>query len=159
MELPKRKNIRLPNFDYKNVGTYFITVCTKDRKSILWNNVGADIIRPNDIKLSDIGKIVNDGISQIEKHYSNIKVDKYVIMPDHIHIILVINDYQNGRMISAPTVSTIIGSMKRWISKQIGESIWQKSFYDHIIRNQTDYNKIWEYIDNNPKKWVLEHKT
>ena len=56
--------------------------------------------------------------------------------------------------ISAPTVSTIIGSMKRWVSRQVGKSIWQKSFYDHIIRNQQDYNAVWEYIENNPLKYA-----
>ena len=156
MELQNRKNIRIPDFDYGQNGAYFITICAKDRNKIFWSNVGADIIRPKDITLSDVGKIAEQGILQTEKHYSNIKIEKYVIMPDHIHFILVVDNNQIGRMVSAPTVSTIIGSMKRWVSKQVGEPIWQKSFYDHVIRNQNDYNEIWEYIDNNPKKWLME---
>lgn len=59
-------------------------------------------------------------------------------------------------MISAPTVSTVVGSMKRWVSKQTGKPIWQKSFYEHTIRNQTDYNAIYEYIANNPLKYMLK---
>lgn len=61
-----------------------------------------------------------------------------------------------GRIVSAPTVSTIIGQMKRWVSKQIGFSIWQKSFHDHIIRNRAEYRQIWKYIDENPLKWELD---
>lgn len=91
-------------------------------------------------------------------HYKYIKIDKYCIMPNHIHIIVVINKIEDnsGRIISAPTISTIIGSLKRIISKEIGFSIWQKSFHDHIIRNEKSYQKIWEYIDTNILKWELD---
>ena len=81
-------------------------------------------------------------------------------MPNHIHMILVIvgvdtiHPQTTGRIISAPTVSVIVGQMKRWVSKQIGFSCWQKSFYEHIIRNENEYQKICEYIENNPKKWA-----
>ena len=151
--LPKRKQIRIENFDYSTPGAYFITICTKNKENILWNNVGADIIRPQGISLSHIGKIVKQGILQIENHYRNISVDKYCVMPNHIHLILHIKSDENGRMVSAPTISTVIGSIKRWISKQTGIAIWQKSFYEHTIRNQNDYNEIWEYIENNPIKY------
>jgi len=83
-------------------------------------------------------------------------VDKYVIMPNHIHLILKIERNINGRIISAPTISTVVGQMKRKISKLVGFDIWQKSFYDHIIRNQHDYQQIWKYIDDNPLKWELD---
>ena len=76
-------------------------------------------------------------------------------MPDHIHLILRIESNTSGRMVSAPTISTAVGSMKRWVSKQIGKPIWQKSFYEHGIRNQQDYDEIWTYIDNNPLKYAL----
>jgi REP element-mobilizing transposase RayT len=107
--------------------------------------------------LSTIGKTVEQSILQIADHYKNVVVDKYCIMPDHIHMILRIESDINGRMISAPTVSTAVGSMKRWASKQIGRPIWQKSFYDHGIRNQQDYDEIWQYIDNNPLKYLLKN--
>ena len=155
-ELPKRKDIRIPNFDYSTPGAYFITVCTTNRKKIFWNGVGADIIRPQNVPLSSIGKIVEQGILQMASHYKNISVDKYCVMPDHIHLILCIEPDIDGRMISAPTVSTVVGSMKRWVSKQIGRPIWQKSFYDHGIRNQQDYDEIWQYIENNPLKYALK---
>ena len=72
-----------------------------------------------------------------------------------VHLILRIEPDIGGRMISAPTVSTVVGSMKRWISKQLGRPIWQKSFYEHVIRNRQDYDEIWKYIENNPLKYLL----
>ena len=99
---------------------------------------------------------MEQGILQMTSHYGNIVVDKYGIMPDHIHFILRIESNLDGRMVSAPTVSTVVGSMKRWVSKQIGRPVWQKSFFDHGIRNQQDYDEIWEYIENNPLKYALK---
>lgn len=156
-ELPKRKSIRIDNFDYSTSGAYFITICTANREKIFWDGVGADIIRPQNMPLSPIGRIVEQGILQIANHYKNVTVDKYCVMPDHIHLILRIESDAYGRMISAATVSTAIGSMKRWVSQQVGKPIWQKSFYDHGIRNQQDYNETWEYIENNPLKYLLKN--
>ena len=154
-DLPERKSIRIEGYDYSTPGAYFITICTANREKIFWNSVGADIIRPQIVPLSTVGKIAEQGILQMAEHYENVVVDKYCIMPDHIHLILRIESDMDGRLISAPTVSTVIGSMKRWVSKQIGRPIWQKSFYDHGIRNQQDYNEILEYIENNPLKYLL----
>ena len=154
-ELPKRKPIRIEDYDYSSPGAYFITVCTANRKNILWNSVGADIIRPQNVPLSPIGKIVEQGILQVSSHYEYVSIDKYCIMSDHIHMILRIESDIDGRMISAPTVSTVVGSMKRWVSRKVGRPIWQKSFYDHGIRNQRDYDEIWQYIENNPLKYAL----
>ena len=140
--LPKRKPIRIEDYDYSTPGAYFITVCTANREKIFWNSVGADIIRPQNLPLSSIGKIVEQGILQMASHYQNVTVDKYCVMPDHVHLILRIESDMDGRMISAPTVSTIVGSMKRWV--------------DHGIRNQQDYDEIWQYIENNPLKYAFK---
>ncbi len=152
-----RKDNRLKNYDYSQSGAYFITICVKDMECILskisenkTNNVGADTIRP---RLTKYGVIVDNAINSIESHYDTIIVDRYVIMPNHIHLMIRINNNKNiGRMVSAPTV---IGSLKRFVSKEIGFSIWQKSYYDHIIRNDEDYINHLQYIDENPKKWLL----
>ncbi len=162
--LPKRKRIRLEDFDYSSPGAYFITVCAANREPIFWTerashwlpteSVGADIIRPRLLPLSEAGRIAEQSVLQISAHYEAVTVDKYCIMPDHIHMILRIESHVDGRMISAPTVSTVVGSMKRWISRQIGRKVWQKSFYEHGIRNQEDYNEIWEYIAYNPLKYL-----
>ena len=147
-DLPKRKPIRIENYDYSTPEAYFITICVNDRKPILWN-VGAATCRPN---LSKIGSVVEMAILQIPEHYSAVSVDKYCVMPDHIHMILSINTDENGRQIAAPTVSTVVGHMKRWVSMQIGRSIWQKSFIDRVIRNEKGYQAVGEYIENNPIK-------
>ncbi len=152
--LPKRKQLRIKDFDYSGTGAYFITICTSERRNYFWNSVGADIIRQQKIELSTVGKIVEQAISQIPDKYYNVTVDKYCIMPDHIHLILRIESDDSGRILSAPTVSTVVGSMKRWVSKQTGFSVWQKSFYDHKIRNREDYLEIWEYIEHNPCKYL-----
>ena len=163
MERPDRKLNRLENYDYSRNGLYFITICTKDRIKYLseitedLSFVGADIIRPI-INLTKIGKILDYSINDIKNHYENISVIKYCIMPDHVHLILsIMNEIvpaDSGRMISAPTVSTIIGSLKRFVSKETGISLWQKSFHDHIIRNEKEFLEICDYIDNNPINWV-----
>ena len=166
MELPRRKPNRLPEYDYSRAGYYFITVCTKDKRPVLWapaiygstlqtGDVGADIIRPiRTSPLSGLGSMVEQAIREIPAHYSNVRLDKYVVMPNHIHLILAI-DQSVGRMISAPTksLSTIVGSMKRYTSKMVGFPLWQKSFHDHVIRNEADYLRVWDYIDTNPQKW------
>ena len=153
-DLPKRKDIRIKEYDYSAPGAYFVTICTQNREKCLWDTVGADIIRPQNVLLSSIGIVVEQGILQISEHYKRVNVDQFCIMPDHVHLILVIQSSEDGRIISAPTVSTVVGSMKRWVSKQLGRSIWQKSFYEHGIRNQQDYDEIWEYIENNPLKYI-----
>lgn len=160
LDLPKRKKIRLQGYDYSQNGLYFVTFCVKDRHELLGRIVGAIINRPinnaqyPNVELSEYGLITDDSINDISNHYPDISVDKYVIMPNHIHMILMIqNENANGRLIIAPTISTVIQQLKRNISQKIGFSIWQKSFHDHIIRNEKEYLKIWQYIDENPLKW------
>lgn len=152
-----RKNNRLEFYDYSQNGAYFVTICAKDKQKIFWNNqqcsVGAVRCRPQD-KLNHLGLIVKIGIEKIPLYYQNITVDKYVIMPNHVHLIIRIdNNDINGRPMTAPTLSQIVNQFKGYCSKQIGHPVWQKSFHDHIIRNQADYNRIWEYVDTNAIKW------
>ncbi|MBQ7087055.1 MAG: hypothetical protein IJM96_06240 [Clostridia bacterium] len=152
MKLPERKPNRLNKYDYSSDGVYFITICVRDMKCILSEvNVGATIGRPNEIHLTQIGKIVDEAINEIPKHYYTVFVDKYVIMPNNIHILLRID--RGGRPMVAPTISRVIQQMKGYITKKVGYPIWQKLFHDHIIRGEKDYLKIAEYIENNPYKW------
>ena len=152
MELPKRKPNRAKGFDYSSAGAYFVTICTKDKRCILGTVVGEDIILPKyRVCLSSYGKIVDAAISSISLHYENVAVDKYIIMPNHIHLILMFE--KNGRLIASPTLSQVIGQMKRYASKEAGISLWQRSFHDHIIRSEGEYQKIWEYIEFNACKW------
>ena len=153
MELPKRKPNRLQHYDYSAPGAYFITICTKNREFLFWDHVGASIARQQTPRLSEWGKIVNQAILDIPAHYPAITVDQYVVMPNHIHILLQINTDCHGRPMVAPTISHVIQQMKGIVTKQIGVSVWQKLFHDHVIRGEKDYQKIWDYIDNNPARW------
>lgn len=104
-----------------------------------------------------MGEIALKHLQNIGNHFDGIKIDKYVVMPNHIHIIVAIgcND-ASERSRPFPTLSTVIGLYKSGVSREVGSKIWQKSFHDHIIRNKNDYLKIWEYIENNPLKWDLD---
>ena len=167
-ELPKRKNIRLKNFDYSTTGAYFITICTNERRKILSTIVGGDVLdaphgnsfeKPH-IELSPYGEIADKYINQLDAFYDNIKVVKYVIMPNHIHIMLLVLNYGPSRT-SAPTVannqhstvSCFVSTFKRFFNKECGCNIWQRQYNDHIIRNREDYQEHLEYIHNNPLCW------
>ena len=160
-KLPIRKNIRLENYDYSDGGGYFITVCAKDRKC-LFGNVNKNCVKINCdekdmVLLSNVGQIVENAICHIEESYNHlVELDKHIVMPNHIHLILFLSGRKSdegGRPMTAPTLSQIVNQFKGYCSKQIGHPVWQKSFHDHIIRNQADYNRIWEYVDTNAIKW------
>lgn len=153
MDLPKRKPARLKEYDYSSAGAYFVTICIKSRKALLSDIiVGANTVRPKEIHLTEYGKIVEKAIQDIPKYYSALSVDNFVIMPDHIHLLLQIHSDIDGRPLVAPTIDRVIKQLKGHVTKQIGFSIWQKSFNDHIVRGENDYNEIWQYIENNPFK-------
>lgn len=154
--LPQRKRIRLPEFDYNSNGVYFITFCTQERAKVLSNvRVGATIGRPPIVALTDYGRIVEEAIRHIPDHYPMITADNYVIMPNHVHLLLFLY-CDSGRPMTAPTISRVINQLKGSVTKRIGKPIWQKSFYDHIIRNEDDYRSVREYIDSNPARWTQD---
>lgn len=159
---PKRKGNRLTDYDYSRNGAYFITICTQGRQQILWesdtftedDNVGASIARPQRAPtLSKTGKVVEQYIWEIPARYPHISVEKYAVMPNHIHLLLLIQREQGRRPMVAPTVSTVMQQFKGIVSKQLSRSIWQKSFHDHIVRTKYGYAQIWQYIDTNPQLW------
>jgi REP element-mobilizing transposase RayT len=156
MELPVRKPNRLPSFDYNTPGAYFITICTKDRKNILGKVVGGGAFDAPQAELTDIGKITEKYILS-GNCMPQVCVDKYVVMPNHIHMILFVNADSSGTpRASSPTnaiVPHFVSTFKRFCYREAGSTIFQRSYHDHIIRNQKDYLKIWEYIDNNPAQW------
>lgn len=160
MENKNRKLPRLKNYNYSESGTYFVTICIKDMRCILSEIVGSGDLDAPKILLCPFGKIVEDNIIKMNGIYDNINADKYVIMPNHIHILVsIINDNPNGASRSPlPTNSTLsryVGTLKKFSNKQIGSSIWQSGFYDHIIRDEEDYVTHIQYIDENPQKWLL----
>ena len=154
MTFPQRKPNRLTEYDYSTPNAYFLTICTENRKNLFWMDVGAIIDRPENVPLTNLGCLVRQCIIEIPMHYPIISVDNFVVMPNHIHLLLQIHTDADGRSLIAPTISTVVRLMKGTVSKQAGFSVWQKGFYDHVIRNDKDYQSIWNYIQGNPSKWT-----
>ena len=146
--LTDRKNLRLKNYDYSENGSYFVTICTKNMQCVMSSViVGSDAHIAPQVELTDIGRIV-------EKYLLRVAcLDRYVIMPNHIHILITVTEDNRGAMWAS--LPTAIRSFKTLVSKELGYSIWQMSYYDHIIRDDYDYMMHIQYIDENPKKWIL----
>ena len=154
IQLPQRKSTRLKDYDYSKDGYYFITVCTQNRKNIL-STVGEGFPLP---KLTQCGEITERLLLEITERYEEINIDKYVIMPNHIHLVIALKN--DGRGNPSPTIDRAMGWFKYMATKEInklletpGKKIFQRSFHDHIIRGEDDYKEIWQYIDSNPSKW------
>ena len=146
---PTRKPTRLQNYDYSQNGCYFVTVCVKNRKPILSTIVGGDAFIAPQIKLTEIGKIAEKHIQKINSVYADVTVENYIIMPDHIHLLIFIDGFGDGTMrASSPTnLSTVIRSMKTFVTKDVEKSIWQRSFYDEIIKNEAHFQRAQGYIE------------
>ena len=160
-ERSKRKLLRLQQFDYATHAYYFITICCKDKQHLLGRIVGAAYMPPVHVILSRTGEIAEKNLLAIEEHTPQAHIEKYVIMPNHLHMILSIGcmaETAAGGMYAAPTVPKIMNSYKASVSRAAGCPVWQRSYYDHVIRNQPDFEEIWQYIDNNPLQWVLDGK-
>ena len=148
-----RKTNRLAGYDYSQPGAYFITVCTENRRCVLSRIVGGDALIAPQVLLTSVGAVA-------EKYLRTIPgIDRYVIMPNHVHMILRISaeDVRRSPVWSdAPvkaSIPSLVRSWKKLTSKELGESIWQRSYYDHIIRDQREYIEIARYIEENPAKW------
>ena len=184
MDLPIRKPNRLPNYDYSQIGTYFVTVCVQDMRCILSSVIGdaniivgeadpglpqADHGLPSTnaetnseiphVRLTAYGRMVADNLEQMNRIYTNIHVDHSVIMPNHVHLLISIKrDHSCGRPGSAsPTtdLTRFVAAFKKYTNKACGFSVWQRSFHDRVIRDDNDYRLHWRYIDENPKKWLM----
>ena len=150
---PVRKSNRLQGYDYAQAGYYFVTICVKDNRKLLGDIVANS--NPPCINLSEIGLMVEAAINAIPTHYPQIMVDKYVIMPNHVHMILVVQTGTDGRLLIASTsISAVVKQLKSRVSKQAGFAVWQRSFHDHVIRDDIGYRRIWQYIEDNPAKWA-----
>ncbi|WP_089284576.1 transposase [Anaerovirgula multivorans] len=155
-KLPQRKNIRLKNYDYSQAGYYFITICTKGRQNLFGEIVEADdpVCPKQVMKANKIGKIVCACWNKINDIYDNVRTDSFCLMPNHIHGIVVISEGGQSR----PPLPKIIQGYKsvstRMCFKYNIKTIWQRNYHDRIIRNQQEYLKIYEYMENNPLKWA-----
>ena len=158
-ELPKRKQIRLKDYDYSQNGYYFITICTHNRQNLFGEIVGATLCgRPN-----NPDKMIEKWLLEMENKFDDVKICEYIIMPNHLHFII----SKTGDHIGSPlrdivgwfktmTTNEYIANVKNNIFPPFDEKIWQRNYYEHIIRDENDYITKAAYILNNPLKWELE---
>ena len=166
------KSIRLPDWDYSSDGAYYVTMCTQNREYFFGNVIN------DETRLSDIGEIIKKYWQDIPTHFKNIKLDEFVVMPDHVHGILIINNdhkqpveaihelplqktQQTRKLRRQMLIPKIIGKFKMQTTKlfheikNTSEKLWQRDYFEHIIRNENELNRIREYIINNPSKWEI----
>lgn len=154
-DIHHRHTIRLREYDYSNEGLYFVTICTQDKRCLFGH------IIDNAMVLNEVGKIIQQTLESLPERFDNIRIDNYVIMPNHIHAILVIM-----KQVEGCTVGQIVGTFKslsyRRISDKYNEKgmglgkLWQRNYYEHIIRNSGAYDKITDYILSNPERWAVD---
>jgi len=165
-----RRSIRLKDYDYSQAGGYFITICTHG-----WGNLFGNIVK-GEMRLNEYGKIVENEWIKTGKMCLNVLLDEYIIMPNHIHGIIIIIDDGRGTLQRAPTVErfgkpvsnsipTIVRLFKSTTTKQINQirkmpraSVWQRNYYEHVIRNEDKLNKLRYYIQTNLLKWYLDRE-
>jgi REP element-mobilizing transposase RayT len=152
-DFPKRKSTRLKEYDYSQFGYYFISICMKIRKEFF------SIIENSIVVLSKFGKIIDEVLMNITSYY-NVEIDCYIIMPDHIHLIIILDKDESKKNYS---LSDVMGKFKSFSCKKIRKVLeddekfeWQKSFYDRIIRNEKELYQIRKYIKENPLRWEIE---
>ena len=160
--LPKRKHPRLDHVDYSAAGAYFVTICTQNRRCVLSRVVGRGLApaEMGGMEYTLFGKIAEEQLLLLEDRYPCLSVDKYVIMPNHIHVILILDREAAGAS-PRPTVMDMVCAYKSLTTskcKKMGltEKLFQKSFYDHVIRDREDYEKHVRYICENPLRWQYD---
>ncbi len=169
MDLPKRKHPRLKNYDYGSSGYYYVTINTQDNLPVL-SRVGRGLApAETKIHLLPIGEAAKEQLFELEKRYPFVRIDKYVIMPTHIHAIIVLfEDASSDENKAAgasprPTLTDIICAFKSLTTRIAnkndgvqGRKIFQTSFYEKVLRNEESYLEAWQYIDENPLKYTLK---
>jgi len=166
----QRRPLRLQQYDYSQAGAYFLTICVHNRKHLFGN------IENGQIHLNDAGCVVKRCWIEIPRHFSFIELDKFVVMPNHMHGIIIIPDIRKGTACRAPTLEkfgnpvpgslpTIIRSFKSAVTRTIniirdtpGIPLWQRNYYEHVMRDEDALNRTREYIMHNPLRWDLDRE-
>ena len=150
-----RRSMRLHGYDYRHNGAYFVTICTHNRTSLFGE------IKNNEMRLTAAGTVAHRVWEEIPQHFSNVATDAFIVMPNHVHgIIVIANTLQPPHQSPKSALGTIVGSYKSAVTKQInrgrgtpGASVWQRNYYEHVIRDETSLHDIRQYIVHNPAKW------
>ena len=158
----RRRSIRLKDYDYSQAGAYFVTACTRNRECILGD------VQNGNVVLNEIGQIVERTWIQLPSYFKTIDIDKFVVMPNHIHGIIMLTNHCRGGVtppLQRPTLGQIVAYFKYQATKSInrlssspGNRVWQRNYHEHIIRNEEDLNEIRGYILNNPPEWALDEE-
>jgi len=165
-EIHHRCSIRLKGYDYSHEGAYFVTICAWNRECIFGDVVDGEM------QLNGYGEVAGESWIWLSRQYGYVDIDKWVVMPNHMHGIVIINNSSRGGSRTAPTetikrksLGRLIGAFKTVSSKQInqirknpGVPLWQRNYYEHIIRNDDELNRIREYIVNNPAQWAEDEE-
>ena len=146
------------HFDYSASGAYFITICTQNKRCLLSKIIGHEL-GSAEIQHTTYGQIALNQLLVLHERYPSLTVDQYVIMPNHIHVILILNDSAGAS--PRPTITDIVCTYKSLTTRECKKAqpidkLFQTSFYEHIIRSHQDFEEIAEYIINNPKQWELD---
>ena len=161
MDLHERKHPRIKGFDYGAAGAYFVTICTYNRRCILSRVVGQGFTpAENGVEYTTFGKIAEKQLLLLTERYPYLRLDKYAIMPNHIHAILILGDNTAGAS-PRPTLMDIVCAYKSLTTREckkngLLDKLFQTSFYEHIIRGLDDYNEIAKYICENPIRWYYD---
>ena len=153
MNYPKRKTIRLQDYDYSSNGAYFVTICTQDRQRFFWEHDQA--------VLNSSGTMVYEWLKKLSPKFSGVYLDSYAVMPNHVHVILFLEHTEASldEIISwfkTMTTNAYIRGVKAGIYPPFDKQLWQRSYYEHVIRNETDLQETRKYISENPLKWQLD---
>jgi REP element-mobilizing transposase RayT len=160
---PQRCNIGLHSYDYTWHGAYFVTICTHDKQSLFGN------IIDNRMSLNPCGEIADSSWKDIPRHYPEVKNDIFVIMPNHVHGIIIIQDLRRVGLGPTPTkrhpLSEIVRAFKSYSSRKINEyrhlpgtPVWRRGYYEHVIRSEEEFTRIGEYILFNIAKWEIDRE-
>jgi REP element-mobilizing transposase RayT len=150
-----RRSIRIPEYDYSTSGAYFITVVSYHRECIFGE------IKDDVMTLSAFGEIVQSRWFNLPNHYTHVTLDQFVIMPNHIHGVIVLKSNQAKSQYQP--LSEIVRALKSFSTRQINTlrqisatSVWQRNYYERVIRNERELKATREYVINNPLKWALD---
>lgn len=155
MDLPKRKPNRIPGYNYSTPGAYFLTLCVEQKRCLLGKIVGGAPLDAPKVLLTQAGATARKHLLSGNR-IPGIKLEKFVIMPNHIHLILLVDGGGGTSKAPSPTNAAVphfISTFKRFCHRDLGMPVFQRSYHDHVIRNEQDYLRIWQYIETNPAKW------
>ncbi len=153
------KEHRLSDFNYSKANSYMLTFNTINREKCLSEIIDKGEIELPEVQLTVYGKIVEYYIKQIPSAYSDVKIDAYVIMPDHVHLLLSLMATEYTNRLENSKVSRIIRALKSLTTKQIGRSLWQADFYDVIADTDKKFNRCYDYIKANPAVWLRKRES